>query len=56
MSMVCGLDSHRGQITFDTLEEDSGEVCKTGCGSQAGTGCAAGWRRTWLRELAAPTW
>lgn len=26
MSMVCGLDLHRGQITFDTLEEDSGEV------------------------------
>ena len=24
MSMVCGLDLHRGQITFDTLEVDSG--------------------------------
>jgi transposase len=26
MSMVCGLDLHRGQITFDVLEEESGEV------------------------------
>src|SRR5204862_7320512 len=25
MSMVCGLDLHRRQITFDTLEVDSGE-------------------------------
>jgi transposase len=26
MSMVCGLDLHRGQITFDALQVDSGEV------------------------------
>jgi transposase len=26
MSMVCGLDLHRGQITFDTLEVESGQV------------------------------
>ena len=26
MSMVCGLDLHRGQITFDALQLDSGEV------------------------------
>jgi transposase len=26
MSMVCGLDLHRGQITFDALELESGEV------------------------------
>jgi hypothetical protein len=26
--MVCGLDLHRGQITFDTLEVDSGEAWK----------------------------
>ncbi len=26
MSMVCGLDLHRGQITFDTVETESGEV------------------------------
>jgi transposase len=26
MSMVCGLDLHRGQITFDSLEVESGEV------------------------------
>jgi transposase len=28
MSMVCGLDLHRGQITFDALEVSSGEVWK----------------------------
>jgi transposase len=28
MSMVCGLDLHRGQITFDIVEEESGEVWK----------------------------
>src|SRR5438128_7905887 len=26
MSMLCGLDLHRGQITFDALETDTGEV------------------------------
>jgi Transposase len=26
MSMVCGLDLHRGQITFDALELETGEV------------------------------
>ena len=26
MSMVCGLDLHRQQITFDALEPESGEV------------------------------
>src|ERR1700681_2170896 len=26
MSMVCGLDLHRGQITFDVLEVETGEV------------------------------
>jgi hypothetical protein len=26
MSMVCGLDLHRQQITFDALETESGEV------------------------------
>jgi transposase len=28
MSMVCGLDLHRSQITFDVLEEETGEVWK----------------------------
>lgn len=28
MTMLCGLDLHRGQITFDTLETDTGEVWK----------------------------
>ncbi len=26
MAMVCGLDLHRRQITFDALEVESGEV------------------------------
>ena len=26
MTMVCGLDLHRRQITFDVLEVESGEV------------------------------
>ena len=26
MSMTCGLDLHRGQITFDTLEVETGEA------------------------------
>jgi hypothetical protein len=26
MSMVCGLDLHREQITFDAVEVESGEV------------------------------
>ncbi len=26
MSMVCGLDLHRGQITFDAVDVESGEV------------------------------
>ena len=26
MSMVCGLDLHRGQITFDAMEVETGEV------------------------------
>ena len=26
MSMVCGLDLHRQQITFDALTPESGEV------------------------------
>jgi hypothetical protein len=41
MSMVCGLDLHRGQITFDTLEVESGEVWR-GRISQIGPGFAAG--------------
>src|ERR671910_605855 len=32
MSMVCGLDLHRQQITFDALETESGEVWRGGGG------------------------
>jgi transposase len=28
MAMVCGLDLHRRQITFDALEVGSGEECR----------------------------
>src|SRR5437762_3517727 len=30
MSMVCGLDLHRGQITFDALEVESRELWRRG--------------------------
>ncbi|MGH9226798.1 MAG: IS110 family transposase [Acidimicrobiales bacterium] len=49
MSMVCGLDLHRGQITFDAMELDSGEVWRGRI-----------WQpdrprfRRWLREELAP--
>lgn len=49
MSMVCGLDLHRGQITFDTLDVDSGEMWRGRL-----------WRpdrqrfRRWLREDLSP--
>jgi transposase len=33
MSMVCGLDLHRGQITFDVLEVESGQVWRGRIGS-----------------------
>ena len=49
MSMVCGLDLHRGQITFDALEVDSGEAWRGRL-----------WQpdrqrlRAWLRDEVAP--
>ena len=49
MSMVCGLDLHRGQITFDVVEVDSGEAWRGRL-----------WRpdrqrlRSWLRDEVAP--
>jgi len=49
MSMVCGLDLHRGQITFDALDVTSGEVWRGRI-----------WQpdrqrvRRWLREELAP--
>lgn len=49
MSMVCGLDLHRGQITFDALEVESGEVWRGRIWSPD----RARFRR-WLREELAP--
>ena len=43
MSMLCGLDLHRQQITFDALVTASGEVWRGRvCGSPTGSGCGAG--------------
>ena len=42
MSMVCGLDLHRQQITFDALETASGRCGGAGCGSPTGNGSGAG--------------
>ena len=49
MSMVCGLDLHRGQITFDALEVESGEVWRGRIWSPD----RARFRR-WLREELTP--
>ena len=42
MSMVCGLDLHRQQITFDAMETESGEVWRGRCGSPTASGSVAG--------------
>ena len=45
MSMVCGLDLHRGQITFDAVEVDTGEVWRgRGRTARFAAGCATSWR------------
>jgi transposase len=49
MSMVCGLDLHRAQITFDAVELDSGEVWRGRLWSPD----RARFRR-WLSEEVAP--
>jgi transposase len=49
MSMVCGLDLHRGQITFDAVNVESGEVWR-GC---LRTPDRARFRR-WLSDEVAP--
>ena len=46
MAMVCGLDLHRRQITFDALEANSGQECWAGSGSPTGSGSAAGFAAT----------
>ena len=42
MAMVCGLDLHRRQITFDALEVDSGKEWRGVSGSPIGTGSGGG--------------
>ena len=47
MSMVCGLDLHRGQITFDALVVESGESWRGRvCGSRIGNGSDGGYATT----------
>ena len=43
MSMVCGLDLHRQQITFDALETRvGGGVAGPGVAARTGSGSGAG--------------
>jgi transposase len=49
MSMVCGLDLHRGQITFDALEVESGQVWRGRIGSPDRARL-----RRWLADELAP--
>ncbi|MBV8985863.1 MAG: IS110 family transposase [Acidimicrobiia bacterium] len=49
MSMVCGLDLHRGQITFDALEIETGEVWRGRLWAPDRTRF-----RRWLTEEVAP--
>jgi hypothetical protein len=46
MAMVCGLDLHRRQITFDALEVGSGGSGGVGSGRPIGTGSVDGCART----------
>jgi hypothetical protein len=50
MAMAGGLDLHRRQITFDTLEVESGEEWRVGSGSRIGLGSVGGCARTSLVE------
>jgi Transposase IS116/IS110/IS902 family len=64
MSVVCGLDLHRQQITFDALESESGEVWRgrvwqpdrerfgVGCVATSVEGCT-GWRYVVEESVAA---
>ena len=42
MAMVCGLDLHRGQITFDALVEETGELWRGRRGPPIAVAFAAG--------------
>jgi hypothetical protein len=45
MTMVCGIDLHRQQVTFDAVTVESGEVKRPGFGDCSGywvTASAAG--------------
>jgi hypothetical protein len=46
MSMVCGLDLHRQQITFDALDSVSGRCGEAGYGDPTGNGSAVGCEAT----------
>ena len=56
MSMVCGLDLHRRQITFDALDTGRGRCGGAGCGSPTGNGSGAGCVATSLGEPTASRW
>ena len=56
MSMVCGLDLHRGQITFDALEVSTGEVWRGRVWQPDRHGSAAGCATSWPPGPTASRW
>ena len=57
MSMVCGLDLHRGQITFDALRGGVRRGVAGPCaGRRTGPGSVAGWPTSWRPGPEAGRW
>ncbi len=52
MSMVCGLDMHRGQITFDVPRSILGRRGAAASGGGTGSGCGRGCATRWRDEVA----
>jgi hypothetical protein len=53
MSMTCGLDLHRGQITFDTLEIETGEGWRGRIWQPDRARFGGGWRKSCRPERTA---
>jgi hypothetical protein len=56
MSIVCGLDLHRQQVTFDVFDSVSGEVGAAGCGSPTASASSVGCVGTWPGGRTASRW
>ena len=46
MTMVCGIDLHRQQVTFDAVVVESARCGGVGCGSPIADGSVAGYATT----------